>query len=118
MILTPYPETIFYHRVKNEGRLAQDHWWLLEKLEDSAPFSPDEDERRGPPGGLEKSLEGVLFLPFHLETISLGIFTDADQPDRLFSFSGDAAPVHKKEDPRWQAKISRMRQCQMSPSPF
>jgi radical SAM superfamily enzyme YgiQ (UPF0313 family) len=37
MILTPYPETIFYHRVKNEGRLAQDHWWLLEKPEDSAP---------------------------------------------------------------------------------
>jgi radical SAM superfamily enzyme YgiQ (UPF0313 family) len=37
MILTPYPETIFYHRVKNEGRLAQDHCWLLEKPEDSAP---------------------------------------------------------------------------------
>jgi radical SAM superfamily enzyme YgiQ (UPF0313 family) len=37
MILTPYPETNFYHRVKNEGRLAQDQWWLLEKPEDSAP---------------------------------------------------------------------------------
>ena len=37
MILTPYPETAFYHRVKNEGRLVQDQWWLLEKPEDSAP---------------------------------------------------------------------------------
>ncbi len=37
MILTPYPETAFYHRVKEEGRLVQDQWWLLEKPEDSAP---------------------------------------------------------------------------------
>ncbi len=37
MILTPYPETAFYHRVKHEGRLVQDRWWLLEKPEDSAP---------------------------------------------------------------------------------
>ncbi|HYA90228.1 MAG TPA: radical SAM protein [Thermodesulfobacteriota bacterium] len=37
MILTPYPETTFYHRVKNEGRLAQDQWWLQENPEDSAP---------------------------------------------------------------------------------
>jgi radical SAM superfamily enzyme YgiQ (UPF0313 family) len=38
MILTPYPETAFYHRVKNEGRLVQDQWWLLENPEDSAPY--------------------------------------------------------------------------------
>lgn len=38
MILTPYPETAFYHRVKNEGRLVRDQWWLLEKPEKSAPF--------------------------------------------------------------------------------
>ncbi|MCJ7786040.1 MAG: B12-binding domain-containing radical SAM protein [Desulfobacterales bacterium] len=38
MILTPYPGTTFYHRVKNEGRLVQDQWWLLEKPEDSAPY--------------------------------------------------------------------------------
>lgn len=38
MILTPYPETVFYHRVKKEGRLVQDRWWLLEKPEDSAPY--------------------------------------------------------------------------------
>jgi len=38
MILTPYPETAFYHRVKKEGRLVQDQWWLLEKPEDSAPY--------------------------------------------------------------------------------
>ena len=37
MILTPYPETAFYHRIKNEGRLVQDQWWLLKRLEDSAP---------------------------------------------------------------------------------
>jgi radical SAM superfamily enzyme YgiQ (UPF0313 family) len=38
MILTPYPETAFYHRVKDERRLVQDRWWLLKKLEDSAPY--------------------------------------------------------------------------------
>ena len=38
MILTPYPGTAFYHRVRNEGRLVQDQWWLLEKPEDSAPY--------------------------------------------------------------------------------
>ncbi len=37
MILTPYPETAFYHRVKKEGRLVEDRWWLLERPEDSAP---------------------------------------------------------------------------------
>jgi radical SAM superfamily enzyme YgiQ (UPF0313 family) len=38
MILTPYPGTAFYHRVRNEGRLVQDRWWLLEKPEDSSPY--------------------------------------------------------------------------------
>jgi radical SAM superfamily enzyme YgiQ (UPF0313 family) len=38
MILTPYPETAFYHRVKEEGRLVQDQWWLSERPEDSAPY--------------------------------------------------------------------------------
>ena len=65
-----------------------------------------EDECGDAPGGLEKGLERVLFLPFHLETISLGIRTDFDQPHRLLSFSADAAPVHKREDPEGQAKIS------------
>jgi radical SAM superfamily enzyme YgiQ (UPF0313 family) len=37
MILTPYPETAFYHRVRQEGRLVQDQWWLLERPEDVAP---------------------------------------------------------------------------------
>ena len=69
-------------------------------------FSSDEDECRDAPGGLEKGLERVLFLPFHLGTIPLEIFTDLDQPDRLFSVSTDAAPVHKEENPRRQAKIS------------
>jgi len=38
MIITPYPGTAFYHRVKNEGRLVQDRWWLLEKPEDFSPY--------------------------------------------------------------------------------
>jgi radical SAM superfamily enzyme YgiQ (UPF0313 family) len=38
MILTPYPETAFYRRVKEEGRLVQDRWWLSERPEDSAPY--------------------------------------------------------------------------------
>ncbi len=38
MILTPYPETAFYQRVKEEGRLVQDRWWLLKRPEESAPF--------------------------------------------------------------------------------
>jgi radical SAM superfamily enzyme YgiQ (UPF0313 family) len=36
-LLTPYPETSFYQRVKSEGRLVQDRWWFLERPEDSAP---------------------------------------------------------------------------------
>ena len=36
-ILTPYPETAFYQRVKEEGRLVQDQWWLLERPDKSAP---------------------------------------------------------------------------------
>jgi radical SAM superfamily enzyme YgiQ (UPF0313 family) len=38
MILTPYPETAFYHRVKTEGRLVQGQWWLLKSPEDVAPY--------------------------------------------------------------------------------
>jgi radical SAM superfamily enzyme YgiQ (UPF0313 family) len=37
-LLTPYPETAFYQRVKEEERLVQDQWWLLERQEESAPF--------------------------------------------------------------------------------
>ncbi|MDI7260660.1 MAG: DUF4070 domain-containing protein [Thermodesulfobacteriota bacterium] len=36
-LLTPYPETAFYKRIKSEGRLVQDGWWLLERPEESAP---------------------------------------------------------------------------------
>ena len=36
-LLTPYPETAFYQRVKREGRLVQDRWWLLQNPEESAP---------------------------------------------------------------------------------
>lgn len=37
-LLTPYPGTSFYQRVKNEGRLLHDRWWLLERPEASAPY--------------------------------------------------------------------------------
>jgi radical SAM superfamily enzyme YgiQ (UPF0313 family) len=37
-ILTPYPETSFYQRIKKEGRLVQDQWWLLDRSEESAPY--------------------------------------------------------------------------------
>ncbi|MCX8118702.1 MAG: B12-binding domain-containing radical SAM protein [Desulfobacterota bacterium] len=37
-ILTPYPETDFYHRVKREGRLTHDRWWLLKNPNEVAPF--------------------------------------------------------------------------------
>jgi radical SAM superfamily enzyme YgiQ (UPF0313 family) len=36
-ILTPYPETALYHRLKQEERLTENEWWLLEKPEESAP---------------------------------------------------------------------------------
>jgi len=36
-ILTPYPETTLYQRLKKEGRLVQEEWWLLERPEESAP---------------------------------------------------------------------------------
>jgi radical SAM superfamily enzyme YgiQ (UPF0313 family) len=37
-ILTPYPETAFYHRIKKDQRLVHDQWWLLENPNESAPF--------------------------------------------------------------------------------
>jgi radical SAM superfamily enzyme YgiQ (UPF0313 family) len=36
-ILTPYPGTSFDHRIRQEKRLVEDPWWLLERPEDSAP---------------------------------------------------------------------------------
>jgi radical SAM superfamily enzyme YgiQ (UPF0313 family) len=37
-LLTPYPETSFYQRVKREGRLVEDRWWLLDRPDESAPY--------------------------------------------------------------------------------
>lgn len=37
-ILTPYPETAFYHRLKEEERLVHDRWWLLENPDEFAPY--------------------------------------------------------------------------------
>ena len=55
---------------------------------------------------MEKCLEGVLFLPFDLETVSLEILSHLAQPIRLLSFSVDAASVHEEEDLGGQPKIS------------
>jgi hypothetical protein len=38
MVPTLYPKAAFYHRVKNEGRLISDRWWLLKDPEDFAPY--------------------------------------------------------------------------------
>jgi radical SAM superfamily enzyme YgiQ (UPF0313 family) len=37
-LLMPYPGTAFYQRVKEEGRLVHDQWWLLERSEEVAPY--------------------------------------------------------------------------------
>ncbi|OGP55916.1 MAG: hypothetical protein A2Y65_04570 [Deltaproteobacteria bacterium RBG_13_52_11] len=40
-ILTPYPGTALYERLKEEGRLTDERWWLLENQGASAPhFHP------------------------------------------------------------------------------
>ncbi len=61
-------------------------------------FHPEEDEQRGPPRRLETGLERILFIPFHSETIPLGVFSHPDQPVGLLSFSMDATPVYKEKD--------------------
>jgi radical SAM superfamily enzyme YgiQ (UPF0313 family) len=73
MILTPYPETAFYHRVKNEGRLVQDRWWLMEKPEDFAPhFLPMRMSAETLREGWKKAWKGFYSFPsiwsrFHWE---------------------------------------------------
>jgi len=37
-LLTPYPGTALYKRLKLEGRLTKDHWWLSSDHESDAPF--------------------------------------------------------------------------------
>jgi radical SAM superfamily enzyme YgiQ (UPF0313 family) len=40
-LLTPYPGTGFYDRMKAEGRLIEERWWLQENQQDRAPhFEP------------------------------------------------------------------------------
>ena len=60
---------------------------------------PNEDGHGGTSRGLEKSLEGVQFVPFHLETVSLELLSHLGQSIRLLPFSVDAASVHEEEDP-------------------
>jgi radical SAM superfamily enzyme YgiQ (UPF0313 family) len=37
-LLTPYPGTALYKRLKNEGRLTKDRWWLSADHDTDAPF--------------------------------------------------------------------------------
>ena len=37
-LLTPYPGTALYKRLKSEGRLTKDNWWLSSDHERDAPF--------------------------------------------------------------------------------
>ena len=73
MILTPYPGTDFYHRVKSEGRLTQDRWWLLERQEDFAPhFLPTKMSAETLREGWKKAWKEFYSLPsawkrFHWE---------------------------------------------------
>ena len=46
-MLTPYPGTEFYNRMKAEGRLTDERWWLREDQQDRAPhFEPMGMNRR------------------------------------------------------------------------
>jgi radical SAM superfamily enzyme YgiQ (UPF0313 family) len=46
-MLTPYPGTEFYNRMKEEGRLTDDRWWLRKNQQEQAPhFEPMRMSRR------------------------------------------------------------------------
>jgi radical SAM superfamily enzyme YgiQ (UPF0313 family) len=63
-LLTPYPETSFYQRVKREGRLVEDQWWLLERPEESAPhFLPKKMSRESLREGWKKAWKEFYSLP-------------------------------------------------------
>ena len=71
---------------------------------------PNEDGHGSTSRGLEKGLERVQFVPFHLEAVSLELLSHPGQPIRLLPFSVDAAPVHEEEDPGGQTKVSKVKQ--------
>ena len=86
-ILTPYPETAFYHRVKHEGRLVQDQWWLLERPEDSAPhFLPKKMSREVLREGWKRAWKEFNSFPFNVEAIPLELSSDPDQSLVYFPF--------------------------------
>lgn len=63
-LLTPYPETVFYHRVKKEGRLFQDRWWLLDNPNETAPyFFPKRMEVDVLRGGWKKAWRDFYSIP-------------------------------------------------------
>jgi len=48
-LLTPYPGTALYKRLKDEGRITKDAWWLSSDHDTDAPFLPACDHvARGP----------------------------------------------------------------------
>jgi len=82
----------------------RDVWFRIDggywKSRRTSPLLPsDENGHGGTPGRLEKGLEGVQFVPFHLEAVSLELLSHLGQSIRLLPFSVDAASVHEEEDP-------------------
>jgi len=94
MILTPYPETAFYHRIKHEGRLVHDRWLLFEKPEESAPFFiPNKMSPQILREGWKRAWKDFYSFSSILKRF-LGLSSNPHQPIRLFSFSVDAASVY------------------------
>jgi len=63
-LLTPYPETALYQRLKKENRLVQDEWWLLERPEESAPhFVPERMSGEALREGWKKAWKEFYSLP-------------------------------------------------------
>ena len=63
-VLTPYPGTPFYQRVKKEGRLIQDEWWRLESPEESGPhFVPKKMSGEALREGWKKAWKEFYSLP-------------------------------------------------------
>jgi radical SAM superfamily enzyme YgiQ (UPF0313 family) len=63
-LLTPYPETSFYQRIKEEGRLIHDRWWLLERPEEAAPhFIPRKMSREALREGWKRAWKEFYSFP-------------------------------------------------------
>ena len=73
-ILTPYPGTAIYDRLKAEGRLTDEQWWLLDDQVARAPhFHPKGMTREELREGMGMGLARVLFVRRHPQEISVGV---------------------------------------------